>query len=241
MTATILERLQADVHALLKLQPALAACYHLADDSGDLENRVLAGLKTMSTGIGGRRGLCVLVMAPELTATERNLPGPPMLGQIQIQTVEQVNVNREATAGTGIAAATAALHVLAALHHEDLGEVFLYADHNPVTTVEVVPGFVARAVTLQYRLGLDVAARVAPLAVSIAGSIATLTSATTGALIVYTLDGSFPSPLSAAALTYPPGGIETAAMAAGTVIRALAYDPLYALRPSPVLQFILTI
>lgn len=143
----MLEVLQADVAAILAATPALADAVVLADNEGDIEAKVTRALGTLT---GTKKGLCVVVLLPEITESETNLPGPPVLVEVEIQTIEAVTINR-ATGGTGLRSSQAALITLNALHHQVLGSRALYADKDPITPVKVKPGFVSHAVKLLTR------------------------------------------------------------------------------------------
>lgn len=149
MSATdqLLEILQADVYAVLKNTPGLATANVIADDEGDIESRVARALSTV-TATGGKSGLAVVVLLPEVDQAEANLPGPVMALKVEVRVLENVLLNRNATTGTLIRSSQAAMRVLGALHHQHLGGQFLYAQKNPVTPVEVKTGHVSHAVTL---------------------------------------------------------------------------------------------
>lgn len=148
--ADLLEMLQADVCAILKNTPALATANVLADNQGDIEARVIKAFGT-STATGGKCGLILVVLLPEVTEAEANLPGPPLRVKVEIRVIESVSINRSATKGTLIRSSQAALHALGALHQQVLGSHALYAEKDPLTPVDVKPGHVSHAVTLYAR------------------------------------------------------------------------------------------
>jgi len=227
----LLETLQADVTALLMAVPGLATATVLPDNEGDIEARVVRALGTLTT-TGGKLGLCVVVLLPELEDAEKNLPGPVFGVKVEVQTLENVLFNR-GTKGTGIRSSQAALRVLGALHHQVLGTHTLYADKSPVNPVKVKTGHVSHAVTLHLSLsGLQGPGK--PLAVvpkMVDGELE-LACATAGSSIYYTTDGTYPSP---AANLYegPIGGLTE-----GEFIRTAAYAP--DLNPGDVCELLVT-
>lgn len=148
MSANLLNTLQADVAAVLAATPALAdAVIHL-NNEGDIEARVIQSLAPIKGATSGKRGLCLVVLPPEVTQAEANLPGPPLLVKIEIQAIENFIANRDATAGTGIYSDAACLLALAALHHQVLGGHALYAEDNPVAPARVKPGYGSHILTV---------------------------------------------------------------------------------------------
>ena len=149
-TDQLLESIQADILAVLKSVPGLATAAVLADDKGDIEAEVARALGTV-TETGGKCGLAVVVLLPEINTAEANLPGPVMQVAVEVRTIEHVLINRNADTGTQIRSSQAALRVLAALHLRDLGGRLLYAQRDPVSPVDVKAGHVSHAVTLHCR------------------------------------------------------------------------------------------
>lgn len=172
MTYDLLEQLQADVLAVLQNTPTLTAANILADDAGDIEARVVRSLGALKSA-SGTVGLAVVVLLPEVTRAEANLPGPPLRIEVEIQTLENVSLNRGAQ-GSGIRSSQAALRVLSALHHCGLGARLLYADGDPVTPVPVKNGHVSHAVKLLCREnGIPATARAAQVSAEMAATAAT--------------------------------------------------------------------
>lgn len=142
----LLEVLQADVFGVLQSTPALALANVLLNNEGDTDSKIENAIKTL-TLTGGKRGLAIVVLRPEVTEGEKGLPGPPLTLKIEIQCIEQVLMNRGAD-GTQVRSSQAALNVLAALHHRHLGHCLLYADKDPIQPVQVKTGFVSDSVTI---------------------------------------------------------------------------------------------
>ena len=162
-TADLLEVLQSDVFAVLKNTPGLSTLNILADNAGDIEARVIKSMGAL-TSIGGKNGLSIVVLRPEVTQAESNMPGPPLTLKVEVQCIEHVLFNRAAATGTLVRSSQAALMVLRALGLCGLGSRLLYADKDPIQPVPVKPGYVSDAVTVYCKVaGLEPAAK--PLAV----------------------------------------------------------------------------
>jgi Chitobiase/beta-hexosaminidase C-terminal domain len=233
----ILEVLQADVLAFLQSVPGLVDAKHLADNAGDIESRVIKSLAPVSGGSTDKAGLSVVVLLPEVDTVEENLPGPPATVRVEVQTLEQVMLNR-GDSGTGLRSSQAAMEVLRALHHHRLGDYLLYADKNPVKPVPVKAGYLSHSVSMLVRTsGVQEPGKVSAIAPSIATveeeDIITLTCATAGAEIHYTTDGSYPSEANATLYTAPFTAPEV-----GTTVRAVATASPH--NPSDLLEFIIT-
>lgn len=239
----LLEVLQADVAAVLSLTPQLSTACVLADNEGDIESRVLKALAPM-TETGGKVGLAIVVLCPEVSKADKNLPGPPLSLMIEIQVIEDVLLNRDEEMGSGQRSTQAALIVLSVLQLYNFGGLLLYADKNPLTPVTIKPGYVSHKVTLYAAAqGLNLA-KTSPVLVAIDDSpfhqpgqpsaqVIIFGCETPSVDIFYTTDGSYPSPA-----TGTPYTTFIAMPAAGTIIRAAAYSP--AMTPSDILEFTVT-
>jgi hypothetical protein len=234
MSYDLLETLQADVLAILQATPALADAVILSDNEGDIEAKVVRALAPLKSSAGGKNGLACVVLLPEITQSEANLPGPPVTVEIQIQTLENVLINRRAEGGTGLRSSQAALIVLNALHLHSLGGQSLYSDKDPITPVKVKAGHVSHAVLLKLRAnGLQGPGKAAAVSVQMSEDTITLACATSGADIYSSTDGSYPDSTNGTLYTAP-----FAAPDVGTVVRAAAYKN--DLNPGDVLEFRIT-
>ncbi len=189
MSDLILEQIQGDILGALKATPGLVNAMILSANDGDIEGEVTRKLSTLT---GTQLGLALVVLLPELTESESNLPGPVMEGFIEVQVIEAVTINRSAS-GTGIRASTAALRALGALHHLRVGNYSLFAKRNPLEPLAGKKGIVTFIVRLFFQnLGADPVEKVSPVTIAEDAAVITLSTATSGADIYYTLDGSYP-------------------------------------------------
>jgi len=231
MNDGIIDRLHADVFSLLGGVPSLSTVTVLRDDEGDIETEVQRKLQTLIDP-KGKIGLAVVIFAPEVVSAEKNLPGPVMNFQIEIQVIEQVLMNRDVKSGTGISAAKGALRVIGALHRQSLGDVILYAEKDPAKKMKVKKGYVSYLVTLNvFEIGLDPAVKPLGVQASVVSGKYVLTCGTVGATIYYTTDGSFPTQGGAGTIGYTV----PITLPAGTVVRTAAFKA--GLNPGDVLQF----
>ena len=199
MSDLLLEQLQADIFGALSAVPGLTSAQIISANDGDIEAEVLRKLAPMT---GQLRGLAVIVLLPDLTDAETNLPGPVMAGMIEIQVIEAVILNR-GTGGTGIRASTAALRVLGALHHFRIGNHTIFAKKNSLQSLAGKKGIITYMVRLYLdSISPDNVAKVSLVDIALAGAEMTLTTTTSGAAIYYTLDGSFPGESNAEATLY---------------------------------------
>lgn len=233
MSDLFLEKMEADALGILANTPGLALAKILRADEGLTEADIAQKLVTLT---GGNAGLGIVVLQAEIVSAEKNLPGPVMRASIGVQVIEAVTINRSSN-GTGLKASIAALRVAGALHQQRIGTTLLYADKNPVEPLPGKKGFVSYLVTLfAEQNGSGSAQRVSQLSFAIDNaSDLVITTATAGAAIHYTTDGSFPGPSNPAALLYSgPIGIEN-----DMVLRAGAY--LSPLNPSDISEVTITI
>lgn len=231
-TDDFLDVLQADVAATLAAVPQLRDAVIISNDEGDLDSKVERALETRTDSKTGKRGLVVIVMRPDVTDAEKNLPGPSLSIAVQIQTIEQVMFNRDSVRGTRMTSSQAAVNVLAALHLRSFGSRVLYADKTPIKSLPVTHGHLSRLITLATASDGIHLPRPAAVQAAITDGDLVLTGPS-GCTIHYTTDGSFPSAPLAATYTAPIADIP-----AGTTVRAAAFDA--ALGYGDVLEFKIT-
>ena len=186
----LLDTLQADIVALLNATPSLANLAIIADSDGETDARVAKVLSGTIKNRANKYGHVVIVLAPEITKAEANLPGPPLLAKIEIQTLEHVQTNR-GPSGTGLRSSGAAMLVLSTLHLTNLGAHVIYADDKPLEPLPATSGLVSHAVTLYLRAsGIDPIAKPLGVQAEMGGGVASVT--VTGTLTNGVSNGSSP-------------------------------------------------
>lgn len=231
---TLLDTLEADAYGILRATASLADAQIVRADEGLTEADVAQMLVTLSGT--EKQGLGIVVLQAEIDKAERNQPGPPLRAVVSIQVIESVIINRGAS-GTAIKASTAALRVLNALHHQRVGNRQLYAEKNPVEPLPMPEGLVSYTVTLYSEAnGGTTTGRVRQLQFSLdENGDLVIESATAGAAIYYTTDGSFPGASNAEAILYD-GAIE---ITDNMTLRACAF--LSPLLPSDISEVVVDI
>lgn len=207
-----LDRLQDDIAGRLAADEFFAHIPVGAQHKGVIADDIAQALQALA-GDGTEAGAGVIVMMPSRTVPHPNIPGPAYDLTITIRAMEIPFINR-AEGGTNRTATAISLRIEHLLHQLTLSGVVLTAQR--VGGLQDAAGGVASDVDISFRYGLPAANRVQAPSMTLAGSLVTLSSATSGATIRYTTDGSYPG-LTAAAYTAP------FAAASGTTIRAVAY------------------
>lgn len=213
MSLDQLEQDQHDFYGRLLADAYFADIKVLLEAKGDVEPDVIQALSIFNDR-GGKIGACVVVLMPTLTNDAPDSPGPRSLVRMSVQVIDQPVVNL-ATGGTGKSASQIAERVRQILHlfATGRGATYTFAGQDPVP---VDQGKNSYNVSFT-RLCADCPPRkVAAVAISLSSpsvpSTATLSTATAGAVIRYTLDGSYPGSANAAALVYStPVLVSTAA------------------------------
>lgn len=223
-TPDFLDRLHADLVAVLESTPSLANATIVLDDEGDLDAKVLAALQTRKTGENDKRGLVIVVLRPDVVEAESNLPGPVMELKLELQVIEQVMYNRDPVAGVNVTANQAAVQALAALHLRGLGNRLIYAKKDPIKSLPVTQGHLSRSVVLFSRSEGIVAERPVPPAgrTNLDGLLVLshpfLDTPEAGKEVRYTADGSFPTADNSTLYTAPIDADP------GTIVRAAAWS-----------------
>lgn len=186
------------------------------EKKGDLDNEIGRSLGLLDN-TGGKIGLCVIVMAPTAGVAKPNLPGPHLDTISLVVHVEEAVMLNTGASGTGKAASDCAERVAALLHRwiPDGRLNAVVAERNCISAALPAMGEIAYAVRLATAAGLsvDLDTVATPAAASDPAAEApctvTLTCATAGAAIFYSLDGSRPSP-TAGTLYVEPIAVESA-------------------------------
>lgn len=150
----LLETLQADIVSVLLATPALANCAIISDANGDTNSAVTKALSGTVKNRANKYGLALIVLCPEVTESEANLPGPTLLVRVDVQVLEHVQTNRAAN-GTGLRSSHAAMIALNTLHLRAMGPHVLYAEKRPVEPLPANEGFVSHSITLFLQAGLE--------------------------------------------------------------------------------------
>lgn len=190
-------------------------------------NRALAGHALRN----GKAGLAVIVLLPEASVPQPHIPGPQADLVFKVHVLEDAITN-EGDNGTGIPAEHLALTLLGLGHLFKAGtnQIF-YADQQQLTPLSLDSA--KTTASLGYEIAFRSPLAVTPISAAAAPSIAvaasvTLSSATSGAAIRYTLDGTFPG--AEATLYSAPFALPSS----GTLLRCAAHKS--ALRCSDVAE-----
>jgi Chitobiase/beta-hexosaminidase C-terminal domain len=166
----------------------------------------IAGLLRTLKGRSGKIGACIMVQMPVIDVVSPNLPGPSTAITQSFLVIEHPTLNA-GSQGTGKSAEYLAEETLRLFHHftpYGVTQVFV-GGQNAIVPLEL-EGMRAYTVTLTTTVQLTIPAKVvrpviAP-SVPAAPSMITLSTATAGAAIHYTIDGSYPSAANPTALLY---------------------------------------
>jgi hypothetical protein len=222
---SILELDQDDIVSRLTIDPYFQAGVPVLEQRrGITESDVQVAIGTVNQQ-SGLVGTVVIVLMPRLAGQDPNAPGPRYTVRYPIQIIDWPVVRRQSQAGgggSGVSAEEIADRVREIIHLLNFGRgQTVYFDRmEPVT---VPDGMVSYILTFK-RLGTD-APPTGCAAVGISPSAGThpvtvtLTCATAGAAIYYTIDGSYPGSINPTATLYTtPFSVSTAA----TTVRAAA-------------------
>lgn len=154
---------------------------------------------------GGKGGAAVLFLMPAADADKPNVSGPQLKLTYTIR-VQEDPIANFGPHGTRKTAEEIALHVLQLFHLVRLnGGNCLSADPDALTPIEPTretAGLVTYNVRLTQLAPLAPPRQVAMPLIAVAEGLVTLTCATGGARIFYTVDGSYPSAVNPAATLY---------------------------------------
>jgi hypothetical protein len=205
-----LERLQNDVYARLS-----AHAYFVDVGVYLLRPRANLGFTQIQTEVdqlisslvrkAGKGGAAIMVLMPTADSPDANVPGPRLTYTISIRVQELVVVNMGPN-GTGKSAEDIALEVAQVLHHFNAGNgsVLVAAPDALTPSAEADPK-VTIDVKFSQLSGLTKPAKVASPTIAPSSGAApqtvTLTCATAGATIRYSIDDSYPTLLYTAPLS----------------------------------------
>ena len=240
--ADALQQLQLDIAAFLAADAGLqyvrvvVARPRAAEDAVMIEqtiNEALGGLRKYiartagqtdaeweaACEASGKAGLLIIVMMSEGEVPNPGGPGPALELVQVVRVIENPMIN-EGADGTGLTAEEVAVLVLSALHQWTTdGRQALYPAKQALKEVNLANGL-GYDVTFNRLMPLAPRTATARPIITIADPSMTITCATSGAAIYYSVDGSFPSPLTGELYSGP---VDISGLDNGAVIRAAAF------------------
>jgi len=210
---------QDDFFARLLADEYFADVAILKQRDGVTENDITTRLATLNKR-GGKLGACVIVLMPECEPKQPNV-NPPESDLIQaLQVVESPLLNFGAS-GAGKTAEQIGRRIRQLFHHfydGGFGTWYLHAD----SPIDRPKGQVSRGLAFRRHHQDEALAKVATPTVAITGSAlpynVTLACATSGAAILYTVDGTYPRSGEAGTTTY----VASFQIAAAATLRVVA-------------------
>jgi hypothetical protein len=199
------ERDQDDCCGRLSADPFFADIPVLLQKKGDITSDTEIAMNTLNAKTG-KRGAVAIVLQPELVMAEPDAPGPEYFIILAVQVFVTRADNDDPITGTGKSAELICKRIRVLIHHYGPGDGTVYAFQRR-SPLPVDEGNVSYSVTFQRRAvdqdwqprcGLPL------LDAALAGgnTLVTLTTATSGAAIYYTTDGSYPASTNPAATLY---------------------------------------
>jgi hypothetical protein len=199
--SSTLELDQDDMTARLMADATCGQVTVFSQRKGITENDVKTRLAALNQ-TGGVVGLVLIVLMPKLLAQEANTPGAMYATRYSVQVIDWPAVRRQTTLGIQITAETMAERVRQILHFASFGrgQALFFDGMEPLPMAD--PNQISYAINFR-KMGADTAvSKVAtPTITPNGGAVAeiTLACSTSGAAIYYSVDGSYPSAIAAAA------------------------------------------
>ena len=202
---SVLSSIQQQCADRILADPMFAPVTVLTERIADIDSEIARALGPLNGGTG-KTGLVVVIRTPLATVHFENVFGP-FFDDIKViaRVIENVTVNQDPTTGTNVAAADAVERICGLLHHfqPDSANGPITA-HRPSITLNKDPGHLSYDCHFKTCGGLSSVPPQAatPVILENSGTI-TLSCATAGAAMFYTLDASNPSPRNGSFYTGP--------------------------------------
>jgi len=194
--SSVLSQIQQQCADRIQSDPLFATIPVLTERIKDIESEIDRALGPLNQA-DGKTGIVAIVLTPTANANFDNVFGPFFDDiRIVVRVIENVPINQDPNTGTNVAAAEAAEKICALLHH-----FYPDAANGPVVAQKPSIALGNDPNNLSYDCRFKTAGGLAivlpqaamPVIANNSGAI-TITCATAGAAIFYTLDGSNASP-----------------------------------------------
>lgn len=225
-------QVQADVFGLLMSSPELANVNIVLERKFIVDQTVEMDA-VWQTPRNGKSGCGVLVEEPDISTRDSNVSGPPQVVDLSFVCFQNGDAAFTPGYGSGLFAAEVEQHVLDALHLQSFGRLgTIQAEGKHSSPARDYPGINARRLTLKVKpLATRQTPRTAGPQASVDAGVCTLTTATAGADIWFTTDGTFPADSRTALDPISNEAVNAAsslylapfAVSSGQIIRAAAY------------------
>ncbi|MDB6022614.1 MAG: hypothetical protein JWQ04_2471 [Pedosphaera sp.] len=202
---SILSSIQQQCADRIQADPLFANVPALTERIADIDSEIARALGPLN-GQSGKTGLVAVVLTPTATVHFQNVFGP-FFDEIKIvvRVIENVAVNQDPNTGTNVAAADAVERICGLLHHfQPEAANGPITSRRPSITLGKDPGYLCYECHFRTSGGLSaVPPQVATPVIAESSGTVTLTCATPGAAMFYTLDGSNAVPRNGAIYTAP--------------------------------------
>lgn len=218
MSASPLRQIQEDAEARIKAEPFFATIPTIKQRNGETLAEIQKRVATL-TGKGGKVGACILILMPGGGVPDQT-PGPRLALTVSFVVLVHPAINDGST-GTKLDVEAIAIELLQLFDQTTLGYgSVLQSGQDALVPNDSFDGLVGYQVNLGLPLGLVKKERVAVPTISATATTApatvTLTCATAGAAIRYSVDDSYPTlPYTAPFVQSTAATIRAAAEKAG--------------------------
>lgn len=187
------EQFHLDVEARLLSLPGISTVAILREQPGVTDQDVFQALQTFNER-GGKLGACVLILALEENVQDKDTPGPQLLLKLTLQVVTDALTNLDPEKGTLLSNAAIRRAVRRGLHHwSPNNSNVVYCTTNAGLPMRDIPeGLVGYELEFELPLPDEIDQKVSVPRILGDASAVSFRSATVGATVYYTTDGSFP-------------------------------------------------